>query len=168
MRTLVQAAGTRRPINKGRKTTMKAKTIRHAIKVRVFAAVLLATCAFAAAANAQSYSAKFTLPFEVQWGKNVLPAGDYSIRMNWPANVALIEAVNGKTAGFTPVPVTTSSDKGGTALAVMVRGNERIVRSLNLPSRGIALIYSPTTNAEREILARADQILTVPVITAGK
>jgi hypothetical protein len=88
--------------------------------------------------------------------------------MNWTANVALIESVNGKTSGFTLLPVTTSSDKGATALAVMIRGNERIVRSLNMPSRGIALIYSPATNAEREILARADQILTVPVITAGK
>jgi hypothetical protein len=46
---------------------MNAKTIWHAIKVRVFAAVLLATCAFAAAANAQNYTAKFTLPFEGQW-----------------------------------------------------------------------------------------------------
>ncbi len=147
---------------------MIAKTIRHAIKVRVFAAVLLAACAFAGAANAQNYTAKFTLPFEVQWGKNVLPAGDYTIRMNWTENVALIESVNGKTSGFTPVPLTTTSDKVATALAVMIRGNERIVRSFNMPTRGIVLIYSPTTNAEREILAKADQILTVPVITAGK
>ena len=148
--------------------TMNAKTIRLAIRVRVFAVVLLATCGIAAAANAQNYTAKFTLPSEVQWGKNVLPAGDYTIRMNWTANVALIESVNGKTSGFTPVPLTTTSEKGATALAIMIRGNERIVRSLNLPTRGIALIYSPTTNAEREILAKADQILTVPVITAGK
>lgn len=147
---------------------MKAKTIRHAMEVRLFAVVLLATCAFAAAANAQNYSAKFTLPFQVQWGKRVLPPGNYTIRMDWPANVALVESTDGKIAGFTPVPVTTSSDKGATALAVMIRGNERVVRSLNLPSRGIALIYAPTTNAEREILAKADQVMTVPVITAGK
>ena len=147
---------------------MKTKTIRHPICARLFAAVLLATCAFVAVANAQSFSAKFTLPYEVHWGKNVLPAGDYTIRFNWLANVALVEAVNGETAGFTPVPITTSSDKGVTALSIMVRGNERIVRSLNLPTRGVALVYSPTTNAEREILAKADQVLNVPVITAGK
>src|ERR1700730_3888236 len=101
---------------------MKAKTIRQSFQLGVFAAVLLATCAFAGAANAQNYTAKFTLPLEVQWGKNVLPAGVYTIRMNWTANVALIESVNGKTSGFTPVPVATSSDKGATALAVMIRG----------------------------------------------
>jgi len=147
---------------------MKTKTIRHAIEVRLFAAVLLATCAFAAAADAQSYSAKFTLPYEVHWGKNVLLPGNYTIRMNLPANVALIQSVDGKTAAFTPVPITTSSDQGATAISVMVRGNERLVRSLNLPARGIALIYSPTTSAEREMIAKADEVLTVPVITAGK
>jgi len=147
---------------------MKSKTIRHPICARLFAAVLLATCAFTAAANAQSFSARFKLPFEVHWGKNVLPAGDYTIKFDWPANVALLEAVNGKTAGFTPVPITTSSDKGAAALSITVRGNERTVRSLNLPTRGIALVYSPTTNAEREMLAKADQVLNVPVMTAGK
>ncbi len=94
---------------------MKAKTMRHAIEVRLFAVVLLATCAFAAAANAQTIAAKFTLPFETHWGKN-----------------------------------------------------ERRVRSLNLPGRGVSLIYPPTTSAEREMLAKADQVHAVPVITAGK
>jgi hypothetical protein len=51
---------------------------------------------------------------------------------------------------------------------VMVRGNERIVRSLNLPAHGVSLIYTPATSSEREILAKADQVHSVPVITAGK
>jgi hypothetical protein len=33
---------------------------------------------------------------------------------------------------------------------------------------GISLIYRPATNAEREMLAKADQVQTVPVISAGK
>ena len=147
---------------------MKAKTIRHAIEVRFFAVVLLATCAFAATANAQSFSGKFTLPSETHWGKNVLPAGNYTMSLDAQTNVALVRSADGKTAGFTPIPITTSSDKGATALSVMVRGNRRIVRSLNLPTHGVSLIYQPTTSAEREILAKADEVLTVPVITAGK
>jgi hypothetical protein len=148
--------------------TVKAKTMRHAIEVRLFAVVLLATCAFAAAANAQTLAAKFTLPFEVHWGKSVLPAGDYTISMNSLANVALVRSANGNTVGFTPIPIQAKSDKGATALFVMVRGNEHLVRSLNLPTRGVSLIYPPATSAQRELLANADQVRAVPVITAGK
>lgn len=146
---------------------MEAKTIRHAIKVRLFSVVLLATCAFAAAANAQTLSAKFTLPFEVHWGKNVLPAGDYTISMDSHTNMALVRSANGNTVGFTPIPIEASSNKGATALFAMVRGNDRIVRSLNLPAHGVSLIYPPATSAEREMLAKADQVQAVPVITAA-
>jgi hypothetical protein len=147
---------------------MKTKTMRHSIEVRLFAVVLLGICAFAAAANAQTLAVKFTLPFEVQWGRNVLPAGEYSISMDSSANVALVRSANGNTVGFTPIPITATSHSGNTALFVMVRGNERLVRSLNLPARGISLVYPPTTSAQREMLANADQVRTVPVITAGK
>jgi hypothetical protein len=147
---------------------MKAKTMRHAIQVRLFAVVLLATFAFAAAANAETLAAKFTLPFEVHWGKTVLPAGAYTISMDSLANVALIRSASGKTVGFTPIPIKAKSDNGRTALFVMVRGNERRVQSLNLPTHGISLIYPPATSAEREMLAKANQVQTVPVITAGK
>jgi hypothetical protein len=148
--------------------TMKTKTIRRAIEVRLFAVVLLATCAFAATANAQSFSGKFTLPSETHWGKHVLPAGDYTMSLDSRTNVALVRSANGTTVGFTPIPITASSDKGATALSVMVRGNQRIVRSLNLPGHGVSLIYTPATSAEREMLAKADQVQSVPVITAGK
>jgi hypothetical protein len=147
---------------------MKAKTIRRAIEARLFAVILLATCAFAAAANAQSFSAKFTLPYEVHWGKNIFPAGNYTLSMNLLTHVALVQSANGGTQGFTPIPITASSDKGATELSVMGRGDKRIVRSLNLPARGISLIYLPASDAEREILAKSDRVQSVPVITAGK
>jgi len=147
---------------------MKAKTIRHAIKVRFFTVVLVATCAFAAAASAQTFWARFSLPFETHWGKNVLPAGDYTISMNALTNVALIRSADGKTTGYTPIPIEAPSDKGATALFVMVRGNESVVRSLNLPGHGVSLIYPPATSAEREIFAKADHVQAVPVITAAK
>ena len=148
---------------------MKSKTMRHASVVRLFTVVLLATCAFAASANAQTtLAAKFTLPFEAQWGKKILPAGAYTISMDSFEGVALVRSATGKTVCFTPIPIRATSHSGNTALFVMVRGNERLIRSLNLPARGISLIYPPTTSAQREMLAEADQVKTVPVITAGK
>jgi hypothetical protein len=147
---------------------MKTKTMRHAMQVGILAVVLLATFAFAAAANAQTMAIRFNLPFEVHWGKNLLPAGEYSVTMDSSADVALVRSMNGKTAFFAPIPIKVSNRTGNTALYVMVRGNERRVRSLNLPLRGISLIYQPTTKAERETFAQADQLQTLPVIAAGR
>jgi hypothetical protein len=147
---------------------MKTKTIRHAIEVGLFAVAILATCAAAASAHSLAVVAKFTLPFEVHWGKNVLPPGDYTISMDSIDKFALLRSASGKAVGFTPIPILASSDKGDTALFVMVRGNERVVRSLNLPAHGVSLIYRPSTNAEREMFAKADQVQAVPVVTARK
>ena len=47
-------------------------------------AAALALCLFAGAANAQHFAASrgsFTLPFEVNWGTAVLPAGDYTFTL---------------------------------------------------------------------------------------
>src|SRR5258707_5406873 len=102
--------------------TMKSKTMRHAIKVKLFAAVLLATCVFAGAAKAETMAIKFNLPFEVHWGKNLLPAGEYSVTMDSSANVGLVRSANGKVAIYTPIPIKAYSRTGNTALYVLVRG----------------------------------------------
>ena len=146
---------------------MKTKTIRRTIGVKLLAVVLLAGCMFAAAASAQSLTARFTLPHETHWGKRILPARRYSIKFNSQTNVALIQSADGNIACFTPVPIRDSSNNGAAGLFVMVHGNERIVRSLNLPAYRMSLNYAPETSAEREMLAKADRVQTVPVITAG-
>jgi hypothetical protein len=146
---------------------MKIRTILRAIEFRLLAVVLLATCAFAAAANAQSVTARFTLRSETHWGKKVLPPGNYTFSFDSHTNVAFIQSADGKTSGYTPIPVKEISNTGASALFVMVRGNERMVRSLNLPAYGVSLTYIPQTSAEREMLAKADQVQAVPVIIAG-
>jgi len=147
---------------------MKSKMTGPAMKVRLFAVVLLAAFAFAAAAKASTVAIKFNLPFEVHWGKKILPPGEYSVTMDSNANVALVQAVHGQTAFYTPIPIKTYNRTGNAGLYIMVRGDQRFVRSLNLPERGISFVYRPVTEAEREILAKADQLQTVPVTTAGK
>src|SRR3979490_165941 len=108
--------------------TMKARTIAHATGVRGLAVVLLATCALAAAANAQTVAVKFTLPFEVHWGKNLLPAGQYSVTLDSSADVGLVRSANGKIAFFTPITIKASSHEGATPLLVIVPGNEQTGR----------------------------------------
>lgn len=131
--------------------------------------VFLVTWGFAGTANAQTTpAAKFDLPFEVHWGKTVLPPGQYTISMNSATNIVFVQSTHGQTAFFTSIPTRENSSKGAAAMLVTVRGKERTVRSLNLPARGISLIYQPATSAEREILAKADKVEAVPLITSGK
>ncbi len=67
-------------------------------KATFFTVAILAACALAGAANAQpaTFSGKFTLPYEVHWGKTVLPAGDYSITMDRLDSAAIVRSASGK------------------------------------------------------------------------
>ena len=148
---------------------MSFQTIRSVIKVKLFAAAMLAAGLCASTGYAQTnFSGKFTLPYEVQWGKNILPAGQYFITMNPVRPTAIVQSEDGKIAFYTPIPVQNHSEKGTTALKVLARGNERIVLSLNLPDHGLSLVYRPTTAAERELLAKAGHESTVPLTAARK
>ena len=144
---------------------------KHAIQCltswRLVVGILIATCAFAAAASAQpSFAGKFTLPYEVHWGQAVLPAGNYSIRMG-PAGPAKISATDGTRSIFTNIPVVADSEKGSTHLTITSSGNERTVRSLNMPELGKMVIFAPLTKAEREA-AKAGHVDTLPVVSAKK
>jgi hypothetical protein len=148
---------------------MKTETIGQLSRVRLLVIVTLATCAFAAAANAQSsFTGKFTLPYEVHWGTAILPAGEYTITMDTLHTAALVQSASNNQSFYTRVPMTDDSEKGAPCLFITVHGDERMIRSLNLPQFGRSLIYNPLTKAERELLAKTGQVRTVPVFIARK
>jgi hypothetical protein len=149
---------------------MKMKAIWHAAEVKLFVALVLAASVFAAGAHAETrFRGRFRLANEVHWGKAVLPAGEYTISIapsQSPSQAAsLIRSANGKTQFVPPTLVTEESNKGVNSLVITVRGNERRVRSLNLPGLGQSLIYEPLTKSERETLAKTE---AVPVTVAAK
>jgi hypothetical protein len=147
---------------------MTVKTMRHPLKARLFAAVVLATGLFAVSAYAKtSFVAKFTLPYEVHWNHAVLPPGEYSIRMGSTGPV-IVTSASGNRSFYTAVPIISYGQKGAACLIVTASGYERRVRSLNLPELGQSLTFEPLTRTEREMLAKAGQIDTVPVVTARK
>jgi hypothetical protein len=142
-------------------------TARHLTLVKMLLGALIATCVFTGAANAQpSFVGKFTLPYEVHWNHTVLPAGEYSIRMDSKAAPAMISSAGGKRSVYTGPPTFADSEKGTTCLTITIRGNERTVRSLNLPELGESVIFEPLTKTEGEMLAKAGRINIVPVVTA--
>ena len=137
--------------------------------LRLFLGVLMATCVFTAAANAQpSFEGKFTLPYEVHWNHAVLPAGEYAIQVNSNGTPALLRSTSSSKSVFTSGPIIAHLEKGAACLTVTIRGNERRVRSMNLPEIGKALIFEPLTATEREMFAKAGQIDAVPVVIARK
>jgi len=138
------------------------------VALKLLLAVVIATCAFAAAANAQpSFTGKFTLPHEVRWGLATLPAGEYSIRMD-PSGPVVVRATKGDMAVFIKPPIVADSEQGGRYMIITTQGNERTVRSLNLPELGKSVIFAPLNKSEREVLAKTHQIETPPVVTAKK
>ena len=149
---------------------MKIKHMTTPASVRLLLGVVIATFVFTVAAKAQpSFAGKFTLPYEVRWGKAVLPAGDYVIRMDSTASPAKISPANGSSAGvYTEYPLVEDSHMSGVYLTITNNANQRRVRSLNLPQFGKAIVFAPLTKSEREELAKAGQINTVPVVTAKK
>jgi len=141
----------------------------HSTTAKLILAVLFATCAFTAAANAQpSFEGKFTLPYEVHWNHAVLPAGEYSIELDAKGMPAVLRSTSGGTSVNTSSPIVADLEKGAARLTVTIQGNERRVRSVNLPKIGKSLIFDPLTETEREMFAKAGQIDSVPVVTAQK
>ncbi len=137
--------------------------------VKLLLGVLMATCVFTAAASAQpSFEGKFTLPYEVHWNHAVLPAGEYAIQVDSKGSPTLLRSTSGGESAYTSVPIIANREKGAACLTVTIRGNERRVRSVNLPQIGMSLIFDPLTKTEREMFAKAGQLISVPVVTAQK
>lgn len=127
--------------------------------------VLFSIVAGAVAANAQaSLHGKFQLASETRWGKAVLPAGEYSLTIDstqQPFRIT-VQAVNGKKSAMTLAVSATDAAPGGSYLFITGAGQEREVRSMNLPQLGRSVVYKPLSPSERETLY-ATFSQTIPV-----
>jgi len=142
---------------------------RNSTTVKLFLGLLMATCIFTVAANAQpSFVGKFTLPYEAQWNHNVLPAGEYSIEVDAKGMPAVLRSTSTGKAVYTSIPIPANTEKGPAALTITNHGNDRRVRSVNLPAIGMLLVCDPLSKTEREMFAKAGHIEVVPVISARK
>ncbi len=123
---------------------------------------------FAGAAQAQPYTAKFTLPNEVRWGGAALPAGEYSLTMdNITGPLSIIDA-SGRVRALVSGFADTATKGQPASLQVTGEGAERTVRSLNCPAWGRRFVYVPFTRAERDRLANGERPETVAVRTVSR
>jgi len=152
---------------------MKPNFTKKAAKVTLFAAALLATCLFAGSANAQSlFSGKFTLQHTTRWGKAVLPAGNYDIRLGAFDSVdadlfVISDANSGRTVARETCSVTEDAPENSTnALLIGGRANQQIVHSFRVPDLGKTCIYNRSL-ASRPTSEAASNAEVVPVLVAS-
>jgi len=84
------------------------KGIRNLGWLRVLILTIFVAGLSAGLASAQDYRGKFTLPFEVQWGKATLPAGEYSFRIK-AASPPYLAQIYGKDSGVLVLAKTVSN-----------------------------------------------------------
>ncbi len=138
--------------------------------VRILLLAGLAAGLSASLAHAQQYEGNFTLPFEARWGTAVLPAGDYTFRVNPSGDPCMVSVSQGRQiVALIMTNGTTKGEVAGSSALIAVRnaGSYRI-RALQLAEAGVVLEYSPP-KAERQLLAQQPVLFQrMPVIAAGK
>ena len=129
---------------------------------------LVVAVAVTTTAQGSAYNGKFSLPYEVQWGRAVLPAGDYSLAMDSITGPLSVRDASGRTRAL--LFGSHGFPKAGqpTALLVTIAGNSRVVRSFNCPAWGTNLIYKAVTQEERERLADGVRTETIQVRLASR
>lgn len=144
------------------------KRIRKLTTVKLLLAALAITCLFAGRTNAQqAFTSEFTLPFEVQWGLAVLPAGEYRVTGDHSGTVDIQEAKSGKFVAHVRCGIREDSRKGHSALLIATRGGQKVVHSLRLAVLGVTFIYDPALARNPEIM-EAHKTQAVPLVTAKK
>jgi hypothetical protein len=131
---------------------MKSNIQANAKRVTLFAAVLVAVLIFTNSANAQStFQGKFTLDHSARWGKTVLGAGDYIVRVNStngssPLVAEIIYAKSGRTAALeTCVNADTFKANGEkSALLIGHRGGQPVIHSFRVAELGETFIFDRT------------------------
>jgi hypothetical protein len=144
---------------------MKTKRMVLGIAAALVAAIVLSILATAveAQSNRVTFRGKFTLPYEVRWGRSVLPAGDYSFTVSSGASLPDFITVSSKEkSAVILVGETTRCDScSGELLVVRSRG-QRAIRELQLPgSRSV--FYHAKPDVPRDELGKQKGIERIRV-----
>ncbi|MBZ5696144.1 MAG: hypothetical protein LAN36_12390 [Acidobacteriia bacterium] len=149
---------------------MNANKTRYATKAAVLLGVFLTACLFTATVNADPlFKGKFSLTSEVHWGKAVLPAGEYVLKVDGMSQFITVDnAGNGQTVLHELARIGQSDPNGKNELRVSTRGRQRAVYSVQLAGFGeVFHSKSGPTRAEKEA-AEGGKIEDIPIIIANK
>ena len=132
---------------------------------------LLVSFLWASVANAAPrYRGRFSLPYEVHWGRAVLPAGEYLLRFeDFQTRVFVViqDAKSGKDVAYL-APKTKCEAQGKSALLIADKSNQRVVHSLRLAELGEVFIYEPALARGAENVREAQIVQTLPIVAAKR
>ena len=121
------------------------KAIRRFSFARVLALLVTAVGLSTALASAQSaVQGTFTLPMQAHWEKSVLPAGEYSFKVELQSfgPLVTIHSTDNKIAAmFLARSLSDTSESKTQGLVLTSRGGGMFVSSFQLGSMGLALNY---------------------------
>jgi hypothetical protein len=110
---------------------------------------------------------KFTLPFDAQWGKTTLPAGDYTLSIDHLTSNGTIRLARGtQSVGiFLPEVFDYTQNRSKNGQLVFVRHNGVVtVRALRLPDAGT--FYFPLPKELKTLTAEQPQMIEVVSLEA--
>jgi len=146
------------------------KMTRMLFRVKSILVALVLTCLVGGTASAQArYTSKVTLPFEVRWGKTMLPAGEYRfVVFAGGSMLTVINAVGGKTSALAaPIAVDEVAFSDADSLLLTKDGGQWHVREVRLPSQGRTLAYEPRNRHGSKKVEQAGTEMVV-LIHAGE
>ncbi len=121
--------------------------------IRLLALGLLAALLSVGVVSAQSpiFKAKFTLPYQVQWGKAILPAGEYWFSLDPVTPSRLTLHGQGQAAVFLMPRRISEGNAGKMSVLVIERGGDRsTVRALRLAELNVVFEYVAPNTETRE------------------
>jgi len=146
------------------------KTNRTSGMVRNLVLTLASAFIFAGIASAQVCKGQFTLPFEAQWGRATLPAGDYTFTLNSTGQPAIVEIAQGtRNVALVMAQSNSTADASKESELIVTRSGDRArIRVLHLAELGTDLYYAAPKAESREMASAPEQTQGVPVILNGK
>ena len=138
------------------------------LALTAIALLAIGVCVSRTGAQSSSLRGSFSLPFEVSWQGNTLPAGDYTFALASPSLPAIVSVRGPQNVFIMANVVDEKKTDGNSHLTIQSRGNGRFVLDLYLADLHLNLGYSiPKPKAERE-LAQGPAPEYIAVAISGK
>ena len=144
------------------------KAIRFNDWLRVLVLAGFVACLTGGVASAQDFKGSFTLPFEARWGSAILPAGDYTFKMDM-VRAPFLAQIYGKDGSVLVLAqsVTDRANPAQSELILVPRAGKYTVRALNLAGVGLVFSYGRSSGKHLTLAKNAEPILYRRVRVTG-
>jgi len=134
----------------------------------LLALALLAMSLAPISASAQAYRGKFTLPFSARWGGLLLPAGDYSFKVDSLSGIGMVSVLHdGKILGSVMVgSVSYFGPPDKSNLVAIPTGDAYRVTVLHVQDE--CAIEFPIPKNERQVITKEPELSRLVTIPVGK